>query len=190
MSAPPNNCFTNVRLAYPGGEWAAPASWLPCPAPNLPAGRQNVTLESAGGGSVGPMNTRKGVFRRVLRTRGLALKIPRIRHPLLGMRCNRWEREMWRVWRLKFRWEHLCPVLAADPFGFVVVMPHATQDVSEQELEAFVMESDAHPEITSEWDKLRDWGHLDGRIVALDYGLWDADTVKDQRDYYSRTAKT
>jgi hypothetical protein len=105
------------------------------------------------------------------------------------MRCNRWEREMWFVWQLKYQWDHLCPVLRADRFGLAVVMARATPDVSEEELATFVEEQDAHPEITSEWDKLRDWGHLDGRIVSLDYGLWDVDTIRKQRDYYSRTSK-
>jgi hypothetical protein len=105
------------------------------------------------------------------------------------MRCNRWEREMWRKWQPKYEWTHLCRVLWADPAGLIVVMARATCDVSEAEFAAFVANCDAHPQITSEWDKLGDWGRVQGRIVSLDYGLWDADTVHDRREYYLRTAK-
>jgi hypothetical protein len=68
-----------------------------------------------------------GVFRRVIFVGHLAIKIPRVRNILRGMRCNRWEREMWRVWRPVFHWETLCPVLLADPLGLFIVMPRAKQ---------------------------------------------------------------
>jgi hypothetical protein len=63
-----------------------------------------------------------GVFRRVIVLGRVALKFPRPYEFARGMRCNRWEREMWYVWRAKYGWENLCPILFADPFGFFVVM--------------------------------------------------------------------
>ncbi|MDE2137026.1 MAG: hypothetical protein KGJ68_06280 [Gammaproteobacteria bacterium] len=99
------------------------------------------------------------------------------------MRCNRWEREMWRVWRLKFaKWECLCPVLLADPFGLVVVMPRASTGPTAEEIER--AKPDHYPDITCEW-KPEDCGLLDGRLVALDYGLPWADSVRERRAYYT-----
>lgn len=129
------------------------------------------------------MDTRRGAFRRVFRTRGLVLKIPRLRHPLLGMRCNRWEREMWRKWRLKFKWACLCPVLFADRCGLVVVMPRAAEGVTEEEIEQASHE--LYPDVTCEW-KAADCGRLNGRLVAIDYGLPWADGVKERREYMER----
>jgi hypothetical protein len=38
-----------------------------------------------------------GAFRRVFLVGPFAVKLPRLRNPARGMRCNRWEREMWRI---------------------------------------------------------------------------------------------
>jgi hypothetical protein len=64
-----------------------------------------------------------GAFRYVFRFGRVAVKVPRPTRLAAAMHCNRWEREMWQRWRLKFRWPHLCPIHFADRFGFVVVMP-------------------------------------------------------------------
>jgi hypothetical protein len=96
------------------------------------------------------------------------------------MRCNRWERETWRVWRLKFDWKNLCPIRFADPCGFVVAMARAIQPVTAEEIEA--ADSDCHPNIDEEY-KPENWGRLNGWVVCVDYGLWDATVLHDRREY-------
>jgi hypothetical protein len=102
------------------------------------------------------------------------------------MRCNRWEREMWRTWRPIFRWSNLCPVTAADPAGLFVVMPRALQPVTFDEVVA--SSPDYYPGITAEY-KPDDYGRIDGRIVALDYGLPYAHMVIQRREYYRSKAE-
>lgn len=121
-----------------------------------------------------------GVFRRVFTFGSLAVKVPRLRHLAGGMRSNRWEREMWRIWRPYFGWRTLCPVLFADPAGLVLVMARAQQPVSRIEIESL---PDAYPGITAE-TKSQDYGRYAGRVVAVDYGLWDARDVAERRRYY------
>lgn len=128
-----------------------------------------------------------GVFRRVILIGNYAIKIPRLRNALSGMRCNRWEREMWCTWRPIFGWENLCPITFADPVGLVVVMPRATQPVTFDEVVAAT--PDYYPDITSE-TKPADFGRVNSRILALDYGLPYADAVRERRAYYvERSAK-
>jgi hypothetical protein len=115
-----------------------------------------------------------------------AVKVPRPRAALAGMRCNRWEREMWATWRPIFKWENLCPIAFADPFGFLVVMPRAEQPVTFDEVVAAT--PDYYPDITSE-TKAEDFGRVNGRVLALDYGLPDADMVRDRRAYYVRMSE-
>src|SRR5512135_991167 len=116
----------------------------------------------------------QGVYRRVLLIGRFAIKVPRLRHMLSGLRCNRWEREMWRTWRPIFKWENLCPITIADPLGIFVVMPRAAQPVSlEDVIEAT---PDYYPDITSE-TKPADFGRIGNRVFALDYGLPDANDV-------------
>jgi len=122
-----------------------------------------------------------GVFRRVILAGRFALKIPRFRTLSAGLRCNRWEREMWRKWRPLFGWENLCPIKFADPFGLFVIMPRATQPVTFDDVVA--ARPAYYPDITSE-TKPADFGRLGNRVVALDYGLPNADTVAEQRAYY------
>jgi hypothetical protein len=93
---------------------------------------------------------------------------------------------MWYVWRLKYGWENLCPILCADPFGLFVVMRRAAQPVTREEKDA--ADPDYYPGITAE-SKPDDYGRLDGRIVAVDYGLPDADMVDGRRSYYSTTVR-
>jgi hypothetical protein len=127
----------------------------------------------------------RGVYRYVLAIGNMAIKVPRPRKMLSGMRCNRWEREMWHVWRKKFGWDTLCPIWLTDPCGFVMVMHRASQPVTAQEIEAT---PDYYPDITAEM-KPDDWGRIGGRIVAADYAYPDADMVARRRAYYSVTKR-
>lgn len=88
---------------------------------------------------------------------------------------------MWRVWRPKFQWSHLCPIWFADPLGFIVVMPRALP-VTQEEVDA--QTPDYYPMVTCE-GKPQDHGRVDGRLVVLDYGLPDADMVREQRATYA-----
>jgi hypothetical protein len=89
---------------------------------------------------------------------------------------------MWQVWRIKFGWDKLCPVVAADSLGFFVIMPWAEQPVSDAEARA--AQVDYYPEITAE-TKAADYGRVAGRVVALDYGLPEERMVRDRRAYYA-----
>lgn len=122
-----------------------------------------------------------GVFRQVILVGRFAVKLPRFRNVSSGLRCNRWEREMWRIWRPIFRWKNLCPIKYADPLGVLVVMPRAAQPVTPEDVVAAT--PDYYPETTSE-TKPEDFGRLGGCVVALDYGLPDADMVRERRAYY------
>ena len=131
---------------------------------------------------------RKGVFRRVLFVGNLALKVPRLRTLLAGMRCNRWEREMWQYWRPIFGWKNLCPIYVADPLGVLVIMPRAKQPVTfEDVVKATSGEYDYYPDITAE-TKTDDYGWVGNRILALDYGLPNAGMVVARRAYYKDKA--
>lgn len=123
----------------------------------------------------------KGVFRNVIFVGSFALKLPRLSNFRSGMQCNRWEREMWFKWRLIFGWENLCPILFSDPFGFLMVMPRATQPVSFND----VVEAtpDYYPDITSE-TKPEDFGRIGNKIYSLDYGLHEKEMVLERRAYY------
>jgi len=88
---------------------------------------------------------------------------------------------MWRTWRPVFGWENLCPVIFADPLGIVVVMPRAKQPVTADEVDAET--PDSYPDTTSE-TKPDDFGRVEGRLLALDYGLPYADMVAERRTYY------
>lgn len=122
----------------------------------------------------------RGVFRRVFLLGSFAVKTPRLQHFAMGMRSNRWEREMWLYWQPRFQWTTLCPVLWADPLGLVVVMSRAEQPVPQEMVDEL---PDYYPDITAE-TKHDDYGILDGQIVALDYGLPSADSVNERRRYY------
>ena len=129
-----------------------------------------------------------GVFRRVFLVGNLAIKVPRLRRIREAMQCNRWEREMWRTWRLKFGWSHLCPIIYADRFGFVVVMPRAVKNATHDEIDG-ADPDDIYPSITAE-AKPDDWGRVNGRVVALDYAeVIDAQMAAEKRAYYSRTER-
>lgn len=106
----------------------------------------------------------RGAFRRVFLIGPLAVKLPRWKHFSQGRRCNRWEREMWQVWRPRFEWVHLCPVLFGDRFGFILVMRRAQQPLTDEELTAF-LEIQIYPGDTAEC-KADDHGHLDGDLLV------------------------
>jgi hypothetical protein len=122
-----------------------------------------------------------GVYRRVILVGQFAVKVPRIRNVLAGLRCNRWEREMWHTWRPIFGWKNLCPIKFADPLGVFVVMPRATQPVTFEDVVAAT--PDYYPDITSE-TKPEDFGRVGKRVLVLDYGLPDSDMVAERRAYY------
>src|SRR6516162_11182280 len=123
----------------------------------------------------------KGTFRRVFFLGSLAIKTPRLRCLAAGLRCNRWEREMWRVWRPTFGWPNLCPILFADPAGLFVVMPRAARAVTEQEAREAL--SDHYSDIASA-PKPGDFGRVGYRVVVLDYGLPGCDAVRERRKYF------
>jgi hypothetical protein len=127
-----------------------------------------------------------GNFRYVFLIGPFAVKVPRPRFALQGLCCNRWEREVWYRWRPVFRWENLCPIVFADPLGLVVVMPRAEQPVTDDEIKAAT--PDYFPEPTYEY-KAQDFGRLNGRVVALDYGLPLEDTVSEARQYYAEMSR-
>jgi hypothetical protein len=130
-----------------------------------------------------------GSFRRVWLTRRYAVKAPLVRNLIAGMRCNRWEREMWRVWRPRFpSWTNLCPIAFADPFGFIVVMNRANQPVTINEIEA--EDPDCYPDIDCEFGKPDNFGRFEGRIVAVDYGLSDIAHVRERRAYLASKVVT
>jgi hypothetical protein len=126
---------------------------------------------------------REGVYRRVFLIGSLAVKTPRLHQLAAGLRCNRWEREMWRVWRPKFGWPNLCPILFADRVGFFVVMPRADRPATEQEAHEAL--GDHYPEITSD-TKPAGFGKVGYRVVVLDYGLPDAKTIRERRASYAK----
>ena len=110
----------------------------------------------------------------------VSIKLPRLARYSPGMQCNAWEREMWRKWRPLFPcWTNLCPILFADPLGLVVIMRRGQQPVSPEAVRAAI---DTYPSITAEL-KPEDWGLVDGKVVALDYGI-TADIATKQRAYF------
>ncbi|SOR27189.1 conserved protein of unknown function [Methylorubrum extorquens] len=112
-----------------------------------------------------------GTTRLVLVIGHYAIKIPRSQ---TGRRCNAHEAEIWRESSPERR-AILCPILAALPGGWLVVMA-AAEPISETEAEA-LLEGWGFPD----WDyvpggrgepfeyKASDWGRLSGKLVAVDY---------------------
>lgn len=127
-----------------------------------------------------------GKYRRVFLFRSFVLKLPRMNNLLRGMRCNRWEHEMWVIWQPVFRWATLCPVTWADVFGILVIMPRACEDVTEQE----AIDADDREKIsTTAEGKPADYGRLNGCVVAIDYGLAYQQTVRERRCEYRQKAR-
>lgn len=131
----------------------------------------------------------RGNWREVILSGPYAVKVPRADRTEGGRCLNRWEAELWSVWRPKFKWRYLCPVLWAAPDGSVLVMERATQDVTSEEINA-IENNDDHPRPSCE-SKREDWGRLeDGRVVIVDYGYAcdNEEAIRAERAYYERFA--
>nr|CEN54974.1 putative integron gene cassette protein [uncultured bacterium] len=128
----------------------------------------------------------KGAFRRVILIGSWAIKFPRFKNIANGLRCNRWEREVWIRWRPIFGWDGLCPILAADPLGLIVIMARAKQPVSAEEADASIQ--DDRPAIWREL-KPQDYGRIGDKVVVLDYGIPFLDMVTHERRYLLEVAK-
>jgi hypothetical protein len=130
-----------------------------------------------------------GNWREVILIGPYAVKIPRNERSDAARCLNRWELEMWTVWRQEFGWPHLCPVVWGDPDGHILVMQRAKQDVTFDEIRAFEdawLDSQlAH--LPSAEPKPEDWGHLaDGRLVVCDYGYAcdnEAEILRQREEY-------
>lgn len=133
-----------------------------------------------------------GNWRQVILTGPYAIKTPRDERSQAARYLNRWELEMWTVWRQEFGWPHLCPVVWGDQDGHILVMERVTQDVTFEEIKAF---EDAWMDLESRRARLpsaepkpEDWGHLkDGRLVVCDYGYAcdNEAEIRRQRDEYA-----
>lgn len=90
---------------------------------------------------------------------------------------------MWLKWRLHFNWESLCPVLFADCFGIVLIMPRA-DEANRDAIDATIdRDGECHPQPTTEFTP-EGYGRIGDHIVCFDYGLADADMVRERRDYF------
>ena len=92
---------------------------------------------------------------------------------------------MWKTWRPIFGWSNLCPIIAADPLGLIVIMRRARQPVTQEAVDA--ADPDDYPATTAEC-KAEDYGLLEGSIVALDYGLPDEGMIQEKRAYFQEMA--
>jgi hypothetical protein len=134
----------------------------------------------------------QGNWRHVQLVGPYAVKTPRAER-VDGARClNRWEAEMWNVWRPRFGWEHLCPVVWSDPEGHILVMQRVTQCVTDSEVREFEQRLlERFKRIPSTESKSEDWGHLpDGTMVVVDYG-YGCDTeeaIREERTDLERAA--
>jgi hypothetical protein len=133
----------------------------------------------------------QGNWREVHLIGDVAVKVPRSDRPAemqrQAMLLNLWEHEMWTVWRPKFGWPHLCPVLWCDPTGSTLVMRRGSPNATVAEVDAML--GRFYPDVTCE-TKLEDWGHLDGRLVVIDYGPagWTEEDIQKHRDDYADKA--
>jgi hypothetical protein len=108
-----------------------------------------------------------GATRLVLLIGPLALKLPRPsswRGFLHGLLSNLQERRF-----AAARWPELCPVLWADPWGLLVVMPRAdpAPKLSRRDYLRFTKRPDYTVPVEHKTDS---FGLLDGHLVAIDYG--------------------
>jgi len=94
---------------------------------------------------------------------------------------------MWQKWRPVFGWSNLCPIIAADPFGLIVVMRRAKQPVTQEEVDA--ADPNDYPAITAEC-KAEDYGLVEDCVVALDYGLPDESMIQEKRAYFQEMAES
>lgn len=110
-----------------------------------------------------------GISRTVFLVGRYAIKVPCGRYGwakwLRGLLANMQERSFGRA-----GYEGFCPVLFADPLGFVVVMRRADpldRELSDAEFEAFVNRDGYILPVENKSDS---FGYLDGQVVAVDYG--------------------
>lgn len=110
-----------------------------------------------------------GISRTVYLVGPYAIKVPCARYGwakwLRGLIANLQERSIGRAGL-----EGVCPVLFADPLGFVVVMPRAEPlpgDLSAEAYDRFVNRADY---VIPAENKADSFGYLNGELVALDYG--------------------
>lgn len=122
----------------------------------------------------------RGQSRFVLLAGRVAIKVPCIKRESLlsrwgqvtqGRNCNRAERAAW----IAQKFSHLCPILWADRFGWVVVMQRADAPMSRADFDAW-HDSDEWPHVPFEPTPYeldgKDAGRLpDGRRVMIDYGM-------------------
>ena len=123
---------------------------------------------------------RCGQFRCAFYLGNIVIKVPRLTQLAKGIICNRWEKEVWVVWRPIFSWKHLCPVIALDPFGIFLLMYKAEQPVSQEEIDE--ADDEVYPNIEIEC-KPENWGRIKNKIVCLDYGIETKELVDKQREY-------
>lgn len=109
----------------------------------------------------------------------VAIKVPCIKRESVlsplgqlrqGRNCNRAERAAWRAQKFP----HLCPILWADRFGWLVVMQRAAP-ISADEFDVW-FHSDEWPHVYGEQTPYelseKDAGRLpSGRLVMIDYGM-------------------
>ena len=132
---------------------------------------------------------RYGASRIVFCVGNYAFKFPRLTQLEKGLIGNRWEIEMWKVWRPNFGWENLCPIIISDPSGFVLIMKRSKQPVAFDGVKRVNDECYGYyPDINVEY-KPENWGEIEGKIVCLDYGLEDEESVIKQRTYLQSFSK-
>jgi hypothetical protein len=110
-----------------------------------------------------------GFTRTVYLTRRYAIKVPCCRYGwrifLTGLLCNMQERVFSPV-----GWPELCPVLWADRFGFILIMPRVPlleRELSDAEFLAFTEHGDY---LVPAENKVGHFGFYEGRLVTVDYG--------------------
>lgn len=119
-----------------------------------------------------------GNWRRVTIRGEHAIKVPRDDRPELagGARLlNRWEWELWSVWRPRYGWDYLCPAISCSDDGSELVMRAATPCVDSDRATLFRLFDEIqkrYPYVAPLGEcKVEDWGRLEGpRFVLLDYG--------------------
>ncbi len=123
-----------------------------------------------------------GAYRCVICIGKYAIKLPRFSQLSKGLRCNKWENEIWNIWRPVFGWEHLCPIIISAPSSLFIVMRKAYQPVSFAEVQEADDCYDYYPDVPMEY-KAENWGKVDGKVVCLDYGIDDEDSIINERAY-------